>query len=162
MDTALSPCSKVPALLREGLSWPIARIAHAITQAHNEALAPFDLTLRTYAVLAMVGGGAIRSQLEIAQGVGLDKTTLVATLDDLEKRGLVARKPDPQDRRARIVSITCDGEKHLARAADATRELEAQIFAAMNAEQAAQLHESITALYHGPLAKHFDRAGSCL
>ena len=162
MDTAHSPCARVPGLLRESLSWSLARIAHAVSTAQNEALAPLGLTLRTYAVLAMVGGGTVRSQLEIAGGVGLDKTTLVATLDDLERRGFLTRTPDPHDRRARIVSITCEGEKLLAGAAGAVRALEAEIAAAMPAEQAQQLREGLNALYSGPLAAHFDRAGSCL
>jgi DNA-binding MarR family transcriptional regulator len=155
-------CSKVPAVLREGLSWPIARIAHAFALALNETLAPLQLNMRTYAVLAMVSGGAARKQLEIAQGVGLDKTTLVAALDDLERRALVSRKPDPDDRRARIVSITCEGEKLLAEAAGHVRATERRMLAHMVDEEAEQTKAAMIALLRGPLLTYFDRAGSCL
>jgi DNA-binding MarR family transcriptional regulator len=155
-------CSKVPAVLREGLGWPVARIAHAFTAAHNEALAPLGLSLRTFAVLATVAGGSVRSQLEIAQNVGLDKTTLVATIDDLERRALVLRKPDPDDRRARIVEITKDGQTLLQQAADSVRATERRILGGMSEEHIAQTQASLIALLSGPLFEYFDRAGSCL
>jgi len=155
-------CSKVPAVLREGLGWPVARIAHAFTAAHNEALAPFGLSLRTFAVLATVAAGSLRSQLEIAQSVGLDKTTLVATIDDLERHALVLRKPDPDDRRARILEITAAGEALLAQASDAVRSTERKVLAGMPEERIAQTQAALVALLSGPLYEYFDRAGSCL
>jgi len=161
-NVAVSSCSKVPALLREGLSWPLARVAHALVEAHNAALAPLALSMRSYAVLAMVSGGSVRSQLEIAQGVGLDKTTLVATLDDLERRGLVARKPDPEDRRARIVSITCEGERLLAKAGELVRAMEREMLAQMTPAQVDSVRDALEALMAGVLHKGSEGAGSCL
>lgn len=157
-----APCSKVPAVLREGLGWPLARIAHAFRVAHDQALAPLNLNMRTFAVLAMVGGGATRTQLEIAQNVGLDKTTLVAALDELERRALVARNPDPADRRARIVTITCDGERLLAQAADAVRTSERMLLGDLSGEHIEQTKSVIDALIGGPLHDYLDRTGSCL
>ncbi len=149
-------------MLREGLGWPVARIAHAFTAAHNEALAPFGLSLRTFAVLATVAGGALRSQLEIAQSVGLDKTTLVATIDDLERRALVMRKADPNDRRARILEITAGGEALLVQASAAVHATERKLLAGIPDERIAQTQTSLLALLSGPLIEYFDRAGSCL
>jgi DNA-binding MarR family transcriptional regulator len=163
METLEKPsaCSKVPTVLREGLGWPVARVAHAIQNAHNEALARFDLSLRTFAVLAMIGDGAARSQLEIAQAVGLDKTTLVATIDDLERRALVRRTPDPGDRRARIVAITDEGREILEQASDVVRETEGRIFADMSCEDAQRIKAALTSLLGGPLREYSGRAGSC-
>jgi DNA-binding MarR family transcriptional regulator len=155
-------CSKVPAVLREGLGWPVARIAHAFTAAHNEALAPFGLNLRTFAVLATVAGGSLRSQLEIAQSLGLDKTTLVVTIDDLERRALVLRKPEPDDRRARILEITAPGVELFAQASEAVRATERNLLAGMSDERIEQTQTALLALLSGPLREYFDRAGSCL
>ena len=162
MTREAGACSKVPAVLREGLGWPLARIAHAFTAAHNEALAPLALNLRTFAVLAMVAAGSVRSQLEIAQSVGLDKTTLVATIDDLERRALVLRKPDPDDRRARIVEITATGQALLEAAGDAVRATERRVLAGTPPEHVEQIQASLVALLSGPLYEYFDRSGSCL
>lgn len=155
-------CSKVPAILREGLGWPVARIAHAVTLAHNEALSPFGLSLRTFAVLAAIEAGAARSQLEIAQTVGLDKTTLVATIDDLERRGLVQRTPDPADRRARILAATADGRELFERAAATLRATDERIFAEMAPDERERLKAAFTALLGGPLSEYLGRAGSCV
>ena len=124
--------------------------------------APLGLSLRTFAVLATVAGGAARSQLEIAQNVGLDKTTLVATIDDLERRAFVLRKADSDDRRARIVEITAAGAALLLHAGDAVRATERRVLADMSPEHVEQIQASLIALLSGPLHAYFDRAGSCL
>lgn len=163
METVHEPalCSKVPPVLREGLGWPVARVAQAITSAHNDALAPHGLNLRSFAVLATIAAGAARSQLEIAQGVGLDKTTLVSAIDDLERRGLVQRRPDPDDRRARIVAVTAEGEALLSDASTVVRATEARMFAGMACEEAERVKAALVALLQGPLSEHSGRAGSC-
>jgi MarR family transcriptional regulator, transcriptional regulator for hemolysin len=164
METAhkAEGCTRVPPALREGLGWPVARAAHAITLAHNEGLAHLGLSLRSFAVLATIEAGALRSQLEIAQVVGLDKTTLVATIDELERKGFVQRTPDPTDRRARIVGITAEGRAALEQAAQNVRETEARIFSEMTCEDAERIKSALIALLGGPLSSYCGRAGSCV
>lgn len=155
-------CSRVPAVLREGLGWPVARIAHAVTLAHNEALSAYGLSLRTFAVLAAIEAGVARSQLEIAQMVGLDKTTLVTTIDDLERRGLVQRTADPADRRARLLAITASGRELFERASATLRATDAGIFAQMSPDDCERLKSALAALLGGPLSDYLGRAGSCV
>jgi DNA-binding MarR family transcriptional regulator len=50
-----------------------------------------------------------RTQIQLAELCQLDKTTMVVTVDKLEKRGLVERRPAPNDRRARIIAVTDAG-----------------------------------------------------
>lgn len=152
-------CAGVPAELREGIGWPIARAAHAVTQAYNAALAASGLSLRTYAVLAYIGTGRAGTQLAIAQGVGLDKTTLVATIDELERRGLVRRTPDPNDRRARIVGITGAGREVLSQAAQIAGGVEARLCACVDERDATTLKSTLIALIDGPLRER--GGGSC-
>ncbi len=153
---------KVPPVLREGLYWLAARAGNAIGTAHNRALARYELELRSFAVLAMVGEGVAKSQLEIAQAVGLDKTTLVSTLDDLERRALVARRADPTDRRARIVEITSGGAALLKEAAASICETERSLLADMSDADLAIVKSTLLGLLRGPLHAYLDRAGSCL
>jgi DNA-binding MarR family transcriptional regulator len=113
--------------------------------------------------LCRVGaGGSLRSQREIAQSLGLDKTTLVVTIDDLERRALVLRKPDPDDRRARILEITAPGVELFAQASEAVRATERNLLAGMSDERIEQTQTALLALLSGPLREYFDRAGSCL
>lgn len=64
---------------------------------------------RDWLVLTAVGDGVRRTQLELARLLGIDKTTLTAILDRLERDGHVVRTPDPGDRRARIPASTDKG-----------------------------------------------------
>lgn len=49
------------------------------------------------------------SQAELARTTGIDRSDVVATLDDLTAWGLARRDPDPADRRRNVVSITPPG-----------------------------------------------------
>jgi len=51
------------------------------------------------------------TQTALARLVGIDKTTMMVTLDDLERAGLAERRPLSTDRRARVVAVTKDGER---------------------------------------------------
>ena len=65
---------------------------------------------RGYLVLAVAGQGEPKSQLALAQHLGVDRTAMTYLLDDLEAAGLVERRPDPADRRARRVTLTDAGQ----------------------------------------------------
>jgi len=64
--------------------------------------------VREYCVL-WKADEAERTQQEIAELAGLDKSTLVLTLDKLEAAGLVERRISDVDRRARVVAVTPTG-----------------------------------------------------
>ena len=153
-------CSKTPPALRGAFGWALARLARAFNGAQNAALAEVDLTMRSFAVLATAADGA-RTQLEIAQVVGLDKSTLVATIDDLERRGLVERRTDPADRRARFIESTAQGRTLAARAARIIEETEAKLLEKFSPAEAAQLKSSLVALLLGGLHDEI-QPGSCI
>jgi MarR family transcriptional regulator, transcriptional regulator for hemolysin len=78
---------------------------HALTSRLAEALAAVDLTPRMQCVLVHALE-AERTQIQLAALADLDKTTMVSTVDDLERRGLAERRPSTLDRRARIIAVT--------------------------------------------------------
>ena len=55
--------------------------------------------------------GHVGSQLALAQHLGIDRTVMTYLLDDLEAAGLIERRPDPADRRARRVVATRTGRR---------------------------------------------------
>jgi DNA-binding MarR family transcriptional regulator len=55
-----------------------------------------------------------QTQIRLAERCAMDKTTMVVTVDELERLGLAERRPSPSDRRARIISVTEAGEKKVA------------------------------------------------
>lgn len=70
----------------------------------------FDLDLLYYDVLLHVSeGGDGRRMSELAEAVVLSKSGLTSVIDRMEGEGLVERRPDPQDRRAIRIVLTCLG-----------------------------------------------------
>jgi MarR family transcriptional regulator for hemolysin len=81
---------------------------HALTNRLTAALADVDLTPRMQCVLVHALEEE-RTQIQIAELADLDKTTMVGTVDELEKRGYAERRPSASDRRARIIAVTEKG-----------------------------------------------------
>jgi DNA-binding MarR family transcriptional regulator len=95
------------------LGWALGTIKRAYLEAVTGVVADVPGGPRGYLVLATTGRGEPRSQLALAQHLGVDRTAMTYLIDDLERAGLVERKPDPTDRRARRVAITESGRSLL-------------------------------------------------
>lgn len=94
------------------------RLAQAASfQAFSERAAEPGLRPGRYAILQFIADRPGIGQTGLSQAVGRDKTTLTPTLADLERRGLIVRAPDPNDGRARCLSLTATGYELLARLA---------------------------------------------
>ena len=74
--------------------------------ATGEVAEKHGLQLRDYIVMSALAMTPHLTQGELGKVLGLDKTTLMSQLDRLERMGLVVRRGDPRDRRARIPEIT--------------------------------------------------------
>ncbi len=68
-----------------------------------------------YAVLAALAEFGPAAQADIGRRLGVDRSDMVAVLNDLEHAGYVSRAPDPSDRRRNRVSLTADGQSALGR-----------------------------------------------
>ncbi len=85
------------------------------------------LGLRDYIVLSALYMTPNLTQVELGKALGLDKTTLMSQLDRLERMGLVVRRSDPRDRRARIPEITGKGNALRAKVGSACASVEATV-----------------------------------
>src|SRR5580692_4269546 len=83
------------------------------------ALGPLGINGREAAVLRAIDAGGPVSQGEIARAMNVDRTTMVALIDDLQLKGLVQRRQDPDDRRKNVVDLTDAGRGTVRRAAKA-------------------------------------------
>ena len=84
--------------------------SHALETELAARLAELGITPRGRCVLATAAGGEL-TQTELAERCNLDKTTMVVTMDTLEKAGLAERRSCPTDRRARIIAVTEAGRR---------------------------------------------------
>jgi DNA-binding MarR family transcriptional regulator len=101
---------------------------------------------RGYQVMGLAGAGACRNQAMIAQSLGIDRTVLTYLLDDLEGAGLVERRPDPVDRRARQVVLTTQGRETWEATAARVREVEREVLGALSDTEAEQFRDLLARL----------------
>lgn len=100
------------------LSYLLDHTSHVLRTQMSAALAEIGLTTRMHCVLVHALEGE-RTQIQLAEIGDMDKTTMVVTVDALEKAGLAERRPSSRDRRARVVAVTEEG----ARVAERSRKI---------------------------------------
>lgn len=115
----------------------------ALTDA---ALGPFGIDSKDLGALRVLATGEPRSQLQVAQILGVDRTTMVALLDALERKGLVTRQPDPGDRRRNVVELTEQGRRTYAESRAVYRETEDAFLAVLDESGVAQLRHALSTL----------------
>lgn len=139
------------------LTWLLHRAAqrmHAVVGAEAER---HGLTLRDHIVLSALHKTANLTQIELGHALGMDKTTLTAEIDRLENAGLVARRVDLRDRRARIPVITAEGDSVRALIADASETAEATAIQSLTPTQTTVLREALYTIIGSA-----DDPGSCI
>ncbi len=116
--------------------------AHQLARAKaNQAARPTGIELQHAGVLATVQAGQIRSQRELGTALGIDKSTLVRIVDDLERRHLVQRRRAANDRRAYEVVITEEGERRLQEADELFRGAMLALLEVLDPREQHQLHD---------------------
>jgi MarR family transcriptional regulator, lower aerobic nicotinate degradation pathway regulator len=112
------------------------RASHTQTAA---ALQLIGLTPAVFAVLSYLEGRDGAIQQRIGSAMGIDPSTMVSLVDQLELAGLAKRRPRPQDRRAREVLLTPKGRRTLKRARELARSVEDDVLQGLSADERRQL-----------------------
>jgi DNA-binding MarR family transcriptional regulator len=107
---------------------------------------PHGITGRECAVLLAIDDQEPQSQQEVARRLGLDRTTMVALIDDLEAKTLVNRSPAPDDRRKNVVALTGHGRETLTAALAATAEAENNFLAPLSPADAETFRRLLAAV----------------
>lgn len=101
--------------------------SRAIRIAYDQAYAQLELNLTQASLLVYLHESGPLRQIRLARGLGIGRAAIGSVIEGLERRGLVERAPDPDDRRAWRVSVTGAG-KDLVGPIDAIdRELRAEL-----------------------------------
>lgn len=133
------------------LAFLLAHASHALVTELTARLAELGISPRAHCVLSKALAGEF-TQTQVGEQCALDKTTMVVTLDALERQGLAERRPSSSDRRARIIAVTEEGER-VATAADAIVALTySDVMAALPERQREPFLDSLARLVGGRLA----------
>jgi DNA-binding MarR family transcriptional regulator len=136
---------------------PLPRLGYLLKHANlryaeltGAALAPLGIDTREWVTLMYLDSQPQLSQAEAAKRLGIDRTTMVAVIDQLERKGLVARRPHPDDRRKNAVEVTPAGRDLRERADRQIDECERRFLAGLGQAEARQLKRALHAVI-GPV-----------
>jgi DNA-binding MarR family transcriptional regulator len=100
----------------EWFSFLLVRLGTYVASGFAEALAPLGIEPRHFGILNRIAANEGASQQTLATRLGLHPTRMVFAVDELEERGLVERRRNPNDRRSYALHLTPDGRKLLQKA----------------------------------------------
>jgi DNA-binding MarR family transcriptional regulator len=119
-----------------------------LSELTGAALEPYGVDGRDLAVLTVLAANEQASQLQLARRLGVDRTTMVALLDGLQRRGLVTRRAHSEDRRRNAVELTATGRDVFEQATKAGDEAERRFLAPLSPHDADQLRRTLRLLIH--------------
>jgi DNA-binding MarR family transcriptional regulator len=111
------------------------RLWRASHMRASDVLGTVGLTPALFALLNVIGAREGAIQQELGTAMGIDRSTMVTLIDQLEGAGLAKRRPSAKDRRAREVAITPKGRRLLGRARRMISEAEDDLLAGLTAEE---------------------------
>ncbi|HEY7456200.1 MAG TPA: MarR family winged helix-turn-helix transcriptional regulator [Solirubrobacterales bacterium] len=121
------------------LAFLLSQVGTYAAQRFAARIAAADLHPPLFRVLNAVDAAEGRSQHAIGEAIGAPPSRMVALVDELERRGLVERRPDPGDRRVRTLHLTPVGRKLLTRGRKLAGEHEAELAKGMSAAERKRL-----------------------
>ena len=119
-------------VLKNDLGWALGALTRSYAKAVAATFADVPGGPRGYQVLAAAAREEPGSQLRLAQHLGVDRTVMTYLLDSLAEAGLVERRPDPADRRARRIVATTRGRSLLDGLGAQLRAAEDQLLAGLD------------------------------
>ena len=125
--------------VREFAGQLLFRLWRASHTRTAEALESLGLTTALFALLNVLGTREGAIQQELGAAMGIDPSTMVSLIDQLEAAGLAKRRPRATDRRAREVVITPNGRRALKRARQLALQVEDDVLHGLTASERGQL-----------------------
>jgi DNA-binding MarR family transcriptional regulator len=134
------PSSLHASLLRH-TGFLISRLGVIATDRFANLIGSLGLTPRMWGLLNVLDAEGPVTQHALGRLIGMDPSTMVGTIDQLESQGLVERRPHPNDRRAHALTMTDEGRRTLKRGLELARQAQDELFAPLDAEERQQLHD---------------------
>jgi len=115
------------------------RIWRATHTRTAEELGSVGLTPALFALLNVIGAREGAIQQELGSALGIDRSTMVSLIDQLESAGIAKRRPSATDRRAREIAITPKGRRLLQQARRLIAQVEDDVLAGLTADERREL-----------------------
>ncbi|MFD1145683.1 MarR family winged helix-turn-helix transcriptional regulator [Saccharothrix hoggarensis] len=140
-----------PRRLRGTASWLLGQTTTHAHRLVSEALGGVGARRYHYSLLAALDEFGPASQAELGRRGGLDRSDVVATVNELAAQGHVERRPDRVDKRRNVVTITPSGVEHLRELDRVLRAAQDALLAPLSAAERDELARMLTVVleHHG-------------
>ena len=118
----------------------ISRLGWFAQKQFSERIATVGLTPRAWGALNVLDKEGEITQHALCRAIGMDPSSMVATIDDLEAHGLVERRRNPNDRRAHALHVTDKGRTTLAEGRKLARQAQEELLGPLSRDEREQLH----------------------
>ncbi|MBV9816888.1 MAG: MarR family transcriptional regulator [Solirubrobacterales bacterium] len=135
--------SALPAVLARHTGYLLNRAGAGAQREFGAALQTIGLTLRAWGAMNVIDADGPLTQHALGRALGVDPSTMVATIDELEVAGYVQRRPHPTDRRAHALHVTGAGRDLLGRGRALARTAQRELLAPLSPSEREQLHEML-------------------
>lgn len=149
--TPLTGSPSVHPALAQYTGFLLSRLGFLSRRRFGELLETLGVTPRMWAAVSVLDHDGPLAQRELGRLIGMDPSSMVATIDELESRGLVERRRHPSDRRTRVVHLTDRGRETLGRGRKLIVQAEDELLASLDPEERRQLHDLLLRVSHGRL-----------
>ncbi len=122
-----------------------------VSQMYDRHLAPFDLTLNQFSILAQLATRGPASINELAKNLIMDRTTLSRNLKPLQQAGWITQTPDETDRRSHCLRLSAAGHQHCQLALPAWLAAQTQFEQTFGDAPAASLRQVLQTITQLPL-----------
>lgn len=136
-----------PAGLEPSTGYLLARVGSDSRRLWAHTLIEEDLTPHHYSALIALDQLGSMSQQQLSRLVGIDARNAVPVIDQLQARGLLARNPDPTDRRRHAVTLTETGRTLLTQLRRAADDAEERMLNPLTTTERGTLHALLTKLF---------------
>jgi DNA-binding MarR family transcriptional regulator len=138
--------ASIPPALSDRLGYLLGQAHLAHRRLAEGELAALGLSAKGFGALSVLADEGPLPQQLLGERMGIDRTTMVAVVDELEGKGLVERERSPADRRAYALRTTAPARRVLRRATQAAERVEAQFLAPIHAADQTRLKELLRQL----------------
>ena len=119
----------------------LSTLGFTVSRRFHEMLGPLELEPGEFALLRAVAASGGEPQNALAERLHISPSWMVAIVDQLERRGLVERRPHARDRRIRNLHLTADGKKLLKQAERRAQQFDRQVTDPLTEAELQQLLE---------------------
>ncbi|MBJ7355218.1 MAG: winged helix-turn-helix transcriptional regulator [Thermoleophilaceae bacterium] len=123
----------------ESIGFMLSKVGNAVSSRFGEILSEYELVPRQFFVLNLICQHEGESQQAIAGSIGVAKSQMVSVVDELEAKGYLERRVNPDDRRQHALFVTKSGKAMQEKAINAAREHELAVRSVLSKAEAETL-----------------------